>query len=318
MENKKKVKRNSIASVPLFAPTQAKGSGLALSLNLFVSLAFSLIVLFAFGLPNEENGYENKDWYLYLSYILPQLSTFVIAIGYFIWLKKDIKQTVRAQKCHPKYFLWALLLQIGMFSLAEANGYFMLFLEKAFGYVAPEPPIPSLNGFGLFGVIFVIGVLPAIFEELFFRGIILKGLRSFGTVGAILLCGGLFSLYHQNPAQTIYQFLCGLAFSLIAVRAGSILPTVLAHFVNNTVIILLEKFGVNEFPLPVYITVICVAALCLVGSLVYLIGFDKSKWKEQEKTFSPQENRAERLRFFVCASVGIFYCAFTWVLGLLG
>lgn len=311
-------KRNITASVPLFAPTQAKASGLAFSVSallvLAVGLIFSVAVMLKFGVPTEENDYTGKDWYLYASYLIPQICILAVAVGYFLWLKKDIKQTVKKQKCHPKYFLWAVLLQLGLFSLGEVNGYILLFMEKVFGQTLAVPDIPKTDGFGIVWVILVIGVLPAVFEELFFRGILLQGLRSFGTVGAILLCGGLFSLYHQNPAQTVYQFLCGCAFALVAVRSGSILPTVLAHFINNTVIIVLEACGVKEFPLPVYITVICVTAVCLVASLVYLLFFDGKK--TEVKTEFLVEDKAERGRFFACASFGLITCAFVWISNL--
>lgn len=311
-----KYPQRNTKTLPLLSPTQAKASGLAFSLSAFLltalGLVFSVAVLLKCGQPTDENDYTTKDWYLYVSYILPQICLLLVSLFYFLWLKKDVKQTIKEQKCHPKYFFIALLLQIGLFSLGEANGYFLSFLEKAFSYELAEPNIPNLNGWGLFWTIIVIGLLPAVFEELFFRETLLKGLRSFGTVGGILLCGGLFSLYHQNPAQTIYQFLCGCAFALIVVRAGSILPTILAHFINNTTIILLEYFKVQNIPMPVYITLICVTALCLIGSLTYLIFFDKSK--REEISFSKQEKKSENIRFFVCAGFGIISCAVNWLL----
>lgn len=318
MQKGKYQKRNTNASVPLFAPTQAKASGLAFSVStllvLLVGLIFSVAVIIKFGVPTEEKDYTGKDWYLYVSYLIPQMCLLAVAIGYFVWLKKDVKQTFKEQKCHPKYFLWAVLLQLGLFSLGELNGFVLLFMEKVFGQTLAVPTLPKTDGFGIVWVILVIGVLPAVFEEFFFRGILLKGLRSFGKVGAILLCGALFSLYHQNPSQTVYQFLCGCAFALVAVRSGSILPTVVAHFINNTVIIVLETYGVTEFPLPVYITVICVTAVCLVASLVYLLFFDKNKNTEDKKEFTVGEkDRAERWRFFACASFGLLTCAFVWI-----
>ena len=45
-------------------------------------------------------------------------------------------------------------------------------------------------------------------EELFFRGILLRGMKKFGTVAAVFYGAALFSLYHQSPAQTAYQFIC--------------------------------------------------------------------------------------------------------------
>ena len=170
-----------------------------------------------------------------------------------------------------------------------------------------------MSGFGFVGVLITIALLPAVFEELIFRGLLLKGMGSFGTVGAILLCGGLFALYHQNPAQTIYQFCCGAAFALVAIRAGSILPTVLSHFINNALIITLTKFGVDSFPAPVFVTILCVSALCLIGSLVWLIFFEKRTLADEDKT-----NKAvARKETITYALPGLALCVLVWLVVLL-
>ena len=134
-------------------------------------------------------------------------------------------------------------------------------------------------------------------------------------IRAVLICGALFSLYHQNPAQTIYQFCCGAAFALVAMRSGSVLPTVLAHFVNNAVILILTKFGVSEFSAPVFITIVVISAVCLVLSLVYLVFLDENKPSE-ETPLRETEIKTERKNFWICAAVGIAVCVLTWLLVL--
>jgi membrane protease YdiL (CAAX protease family) len=230
---------------------------------------------------------------LYANYLIPQLSFAVIALWFFRYRKIDSLE-IKRQVCAPKYFIVAVLLQIGLFSLSELNSLFLTFLER-FGYQDKGIQLPSMQGWGLVGVLLAMAVMPAVFEELFFRGVLLKGLRSFGTVGAVLLCGGLFSLFHQNPAQTIYQFCCGVAYALVALRSGSVLPTMLAHFLNNAVIILLTKFSVTLSPI-----IIVFSGVCLLGTICYLIFFDKKEIVKGEKV--------RGLSFLLCASVGILIC----------
>jgi membrane protease YdiL (CAAX protease family) len=131
-------------------------------------------------------------------------------------------------------------------------------------------------------------------------------------VAAVLVCGALFSLYHQNPAQTIYQFCCGMVFALLALRSGSIFPAMLSHFINNAAIVLYYHFTGNDtMPLPWYVTVI--AAVCLVGTLVYLLFFDKKK----DKTVAIKEEKADVKGFVLFAVLGIVVCLVNWVSGLL-
>lgn len=307
--NGKQNERTGMSVRLLGAPTREKASGVAFSLSALLPTALAflfLIVITAFGLT-KTTGYEQSSWYLYVSYLLPQISFALVALWFLSYTKTPLSGALRKQKCNPKYFAIALLLQIGLFSLSELNGLFLDFLGK-FGYQDDGILLPSMDGFGFVGVLIVVALFPAVFEEIMFRGILLNGLRSFKSIGAMLVCGALFSLYHQNPAQTLYQFCCGVAFALVALRSGSILPTVLAHFCNNAVILILTKLGITTFSTSVFIGVIAVSAVCLILSLGYLIFLDK---KEENI-----EKAGSKKQFFTCAGVGIAVCALSWLLVL--
>lgn len=290
--------------------TPAKASGIAFSLAAVLPTGLSFLFLIAIqvlGLAKE--GYASKNWYLYASYLITPLAFFLVAVWYFLFYKGSFTRSVKRQKCKPKYYLVALLLQVGLFSLSQANTWFLEFLAR-FGYQPTEIVLPSMDGVGIVGVLLTVAVLPALFEEIIFRGVLLDGLHSFGKVGAILLCGGLFALYHQNPMQTVYQFCCGAAFAFVALRSGSILPTMLAHFLNNAVIILLTKFGVASFSTPVLITVMSISGVCLIGTLVYLI-LDRGQ-SEEFSAGTLMERKKERLCFVGCSAIGIVVLAVTW------
>ena len=217
-------------------------------------------------------------------------------------------------KCSPKYYLIGVLAVFGLlFALSPLNGLFISLLEKI-GYTAPQTDLPSLEGGGVAGVIIVAALFPAVCEELLFRGYILSNANlGVGSVRAVFLTGFLFSLYHGSPAQTIYQFICGCVFALIAVRSGSVLPTMLAHFLNNAVIVILEALslvnadGNVAMPYGAFIAVAVLAALSLAGALVWLILDKKPAAAKQE---------GEVKNFFIWGSVGIFIMAIVWILSL--
>ncbi|MBQ7948897.1 MAG: CPBP family intramembrane metalloprotease [Clostridia bacterium] len=301
-------KKKEILTSLIGDATPAKASGLTYSLSsiLSVVLAFLfMIIITVIGAAKE--GYETTDWYLYFNYLLSPLAFALVAFLVFRWTKSPLKEELVSQKCAAKYFLIAILLQCGLFCLSQLNGLFLDWLSK-FGYKDTPIRLPSMDGFGFVGILIVVALLPAVFEEIIFRGLLLKGMRAFGIAGAILINGALFALYHQNPAQTLYQFCCGAAFALVAIRSGSILPTVLSHFINNALILTLTKFGVESFPLPVLIVVLAVSVLCLISSMVWLIFFDR-----QPKADGEKKDRAEQKRFWLYASVGIAFCALTWL-----
>lgn len=292
--------------------TQAKGAGLAFSVATVLPTLLALVLFIVLAFLGVGKESQSKDWFIYLNYALPQMSFAITAAVFFRYVKQSPVTAVKKQKCKGKYFIVALCMQIGLFSLGELNVLFLKFLEK-FGYQDAGLPLPSMDGFGFVGVLFVIALLPAVFEEIMFRGILLSGLRSFKEWAAALLCGVLFALYHQNPAQTLYQFCCGTAFAFIAIRSGGILPTVLSHFFNNTLILTLYKCGIQSFTGITQAIVIGVSLLFLVGTLVYLFVFDKRQGSQEDKE-NTKDGKGE---FFLFAAVGIFICLLTWISVLL-
>jgi sodium transport system permease protein len=86
--------------------------------------------------------------------------------------------------------------------------------------------------------VLVFAVLPAVCEELAFRGFILTGLRRrFRTETAIVISSFLFAVSHFNVFQLLPTFVLGLLLGVLAVRAGSVLPGMAYHLVHNGLLI---------------------------------------------------------------------------------
>ena len=90
---------------------------------------------------------------------------------------------------------------------------------------------------GLGTSILVFALLPAVCEELAFRGFILSGLeRQHRTRSAILLSALMFGFLHVLLSlfqQLFNATLLGIVLGLLAVRSRSILPGILFHLLNN-------------------------------------------------------------------------------------
>ena len=77
-------------------------------------------------------------------------------------------------------------------------------------------------------------VMPAVAEELLFRGAFQGLMRPSGSAAAIFAPALLFGLLHLDLAQGLTAFVCGVFLGWLAERSGSILPGMLLHLVNNT------------------------------------------------------------------------------------
>ncbi len=80
-----------------------------------------------------------------------------------------------------------------------------------------------------------IAVLPAIFEELLFRKAIFGSLKRYGVVFATICSSLAFGLVHQNLTQGIAAFFMGIVFCILVNNTGSIIPSMILHFINNLI-----------------------------------------------------------------------------------
>jgi membrane protease YdiL (CAAX protease family) len=91
-------------------------------------------------------------------------------------------------------------------------------------------------------VLLAVAVLPAICEEVLFRGVLVRGFASrIHAWIAIPLAALLFSIYHLNLVQLVPTFTLGIVLGAIALRANSAVPTMLAHGINNMIAILIAR-----------------------------------------------------------------------------
>ena len=105
-------------------------------------------------------------------------------------------------------------------------------LAGLLGAERATPRLPS-GGPELFLQFMALCVLPAVTEELFFRGALQGLLRPCGSAVAIFGPALLFSLLHLDAIQGLTALVCGVFLGWLAERSGSILPGILLHFVNN-------------------------------------------------------------------------------------
>ena len=91
-------------------------------------------------------------------------------------------------------------------------------------------------------LILLFAVVPAVFEELAFRGFILSGFRHVGHKWrAIALSSFLFGITHGMLQQSIMACFSGMVIGYLAVQTGSLLPCILYHVTNNSLALLATR-----------------------------------------------------------------------------
>jgi len=162
----------------------------------------------------------------------------------------------------------------------------------------------------IFGVI-----IGPIMEEITFRGILLKRLRRWGDIPAIIISGVCFGLFHCTINQFLYAASVGMIFAYTVLRYGTLKYAVLLHMLIN---------AVGGLVMPVIVTSDNIFAIGLAGlSIIALVigGIIVAFVNRHYREFYGTEEPAWRtiLRFFVTpGSLGfIAVCIFFTVLNML-
>lgn len=86
----------------------------------------------------------------------------------------------------------------------------------------------------------VVAVLPALCEELLLRGLVARAFAGrFGVAIGVISSALLFGFLHLSVARFLPTALLGAALAWAALAAGSVVPAMIIHFLNNFIAILL-------------------------------------------------------------------------------
>jgi len=123
----------------------------------------------------------------------------------------------------------------------------------------------------------VTAIFAPVFEEWMCRGVVLRGLLTKMKPGwAIVVSALFFALIHMNPWQALNAFIIGLVMGYVYYRTGSLLLTMLIHFINNGTAVVASQFTTGEeadfwidmMPGGVY-AVVYVAGLLLLAACLW-------------------------------------------------
>lgn len=90
--------------------------------------------------------------------------------------------------------------------------------------------------------IFLVGLLPALGEELFFRGIMLRIFKSLtrNIHLGVWLSAILFATLHIQVFKIVPMILLGALFGYVYYLSGSLWITIIMHFINNSIAVIID------------------------------------------------------------------------------
>ncbi|MDR3263505.1 MAG: CPBP family intramembrane metalloprotease [Clostridiales bacterium] len=129
----------------------------------------------------------------------------------------------------PKILLIALMMIFINMTISVIN-YIAL---QIFGFSAVSSAGTIYNGYGtLFLDLILTAMLPAVFEEFTFRGVVLGAYKD-SPIAGIIISSLLFALMHTNVLQFLYAFVGGVVMAVLVIKTRSIIASSIIHFAIN-------------------------------------------------------------------------------------
>ena len=279
MENTERKKINSLNYTFVdndFTPDDvAKGLLLFLVFNTAVSLVYQL--LFYIGLTSTVVGYVFN--------ILLDVC-FVLTV-YFVAKNKRIN-TVKQLKVtkSPSLLMAIICILVSIVCIVGFSGVTNCFLEILYrmGYSSVSGDI-VINTWGKYILYTIcICVIPAICEEILFRGLVFTGLKKISQTVGIFGSAFIFMIMHGSPDQTVHQFILGVVLALAFLISNNLWVSIIIHFFNNFLAVTasfityklstgangaIDENGVNIYFSQYFIFAIISA--CIAVAMIYLL-----------------------------------------------
>lgn len=173
---------------------------------------------------------------LLMSYLWPQGANVFAQVLYFapvliFLLIKRVRLTrwIPFQKIRISTVLLTVLVTFLFMPLTSfLNLLSMLFSTN---FVSESSEQMASNPIGL--NLLMVAVIPAVLEELIFRGVFYHAYREKGVIVGAVASAVAFGLMHMNFNQFFYALALGMIFCMLIEITGSIFTTMIAHFVVN-------------------------------------------------------------------------------------
>ncbi len=227
-----------------------------------------------------EGLYEQPN-IIFGSNVLFQLIVFLIPALVFAYLAhpQPLRYLGLERVKRPPQALWVVLLAVGLVFFIGVLATWIKKIDFGSAVTALDDQrqkmlsfyLQSGNLLSLLRNLLLIALLPAICEEVFFRGVIQKFAYSFTRKWwlSILITAGLFTLFHASVSEFIPILLAGLVLGIVYYLTGNLWLTVLLHFVHNGLQVIMAYMSTDDMeePLGIMLTYFLVAGAVVGFSL---------------------------------------------------
>lgn len=198
----------------------------------FFLLLYMAVLPFALFFVVKLLGYnETPKWFTQAITLSQDFIAFVIPVCVFLFFSRQkITDLVPHEKIDFKNVIYIIGLALLVMPLMNILGVIAsIFVNTA----VSNEIIADINELSFPLGVISLAVLPAICEEVVFRGIVMTGYKKVSPFVAIMISSLFFGFMHQNLYQFSYAALTGVFLGFLVYFTNSIYASVLAHFIIN-------------------------------------------------------------------------------------
>ncbi len=219
---------------------KSEDSGKMFTFAILWSLAMQIAFSFISYYSQTKGLAQDNFWIMSLGYLMIESSFLIV---YFTQCKKNYIMPLKSVNATKKFDIISAICCTGIvLSLFLLTNPLFSWLDLGLQKIGLSSTNTYLiNNWGrFFASVVVLAILPAIGEELVFRGAVFGGLKQKSASFAVVMSTLCFTLMHMSIFQVGYQFELGLAFAIVMLLCNDIKYTILMHFFNNFAILLIE------------------------------------------------------------------------------
>ncbi|WP_432644932.1 CPBP family intramembrane glutamic endopeptidase [Methanobrevibacter sp.] len=231
--------------------------------------------------------------------ILSSISNYLLPFPILVFLMKKLDtQKLETNKLNVKTFLIYICITITLMLIGNIIGLIITNLLGGVLQIDISNPAQNLiHSAGLWLNVLLISIIGPIFEEYFFRKLLIDRTIKYGARVSIILSAILFGLFHGNLNQFFYCTLIGGFFAYVYIKTGKLTYTILLHIIINMMGSVVSLFwansftnlttgAINSFDLSFVLIYTVVLIIMLVIGLTKLLKYKKAKFNGQKTEIS--------------------------------
>jgi membrane protease YdiL (CAAX protease family) len=220
--------------------------------------------------------YSDELALVLLSIGLAPICTAGPPLVYMLLGKKDWNFHLRFGRANVFGCLLVILAGLGVCLAANLPAAVVREVLEGLGAKEPDSVLGQGGGWLSFiAELLGVAVMVPMLEEFAFRGVILSGLRRYGTGFAIAASSVIFGMAHMSLSSVVFATIAGVAMGLAYVLTGNLWTSVCIHALNNGIAVI-ESYsdlilGEGRQELLAGITMLVVCAVGVIALVMLLI-----------------------------------------------